>query len=440
MRLTVVALALLMASPLLMAGSAYVPRLAWVGAGWFVVVAAAAVADALLGRRAPLLVERQVEDRLSLGGTHTVSVRIRNRGRRSLRLRVKDTPPELFHTPHRLLDILVHGSNDTAATYTTIPLRRGDYLFGAVYVQGRGPAGLAIWHRRFDLPHPVRVYPNTQELQRYDRLLRLRRLTEAGIEALRGRGEGTQFESLRDYVDGDPFRHIDWKATARRGKPITRQYEVERSQTVLLMLDTGRMMTSEPLVEGPVRLSKLDYSVNAALLLAHVALAHDDSVGLLAFGREVQSFVPPRKGHGQVSRLLDQMVPLQPELEEPNYAAAFAALGQRARKRSLVVLFTDLVDAQASQRLLAHVAAIRSRHLPLLVTLRDADVEKLTETAPHEIEDAYRRGVATQLLDERETALARLRSRGILVVDVPPGKLTVAVVNEYLRLKQTGKL
>jgi uncharacterized protein (DUF58 family) len=440
MRLTLLALVALMASPLLMAGSVYVPALTVVGVGWIVLVAAAAVADATLARRVPLHVERNVEQRLSLGGSHTVRLRLRNRGRRAVWLRIKDTPPAAFHAPLRLLQATLPGFAEVEAAYPIIPLRRGDHCFGAVYVQGRGPLGLGIWQRRFELPQPVRVYPNLQEVERYERLLRLQRLTEVGIETLRGRGEGTQFESLRDYVDGDPFRNIDWKATARRGKPITRQYEVDRSQTVLLMLDTGRMMTSEPAGEGPVRLSKLDYSINAALLLAHVAVAHGDAVGLLVFGGRVQSFVPPRKGHGQVARLMEQMVPLQPELEEPDYAAAFATLGQRARKRALIVLFTDLVDAQASERLLAHVAALRTRHLPLLVTQRDADVEHLAQAAPAEIEDAYRRGIATQLLQEREIALARLRSRGVLVVDVAPGKLTVSAVNEYLRLKQTGKL
>ena len=187
-------------------------------------------------------------------------------------------------------------------------------------------------------------------------------------------------------------------------------------------------------------MSKLDYAVNAALMLAHVACAHDDAVGMVAFGRRVHSFVPAVKGRAQVGRILEQLYALQPALEEPDYRSAFSVLSERARKRALVVVFTDLVDTEASQRMLAHVAALRPRHLPLLITLRDSELERVARQSPEEVEQVYQRAVAGRVLEDREKALAAMRLRGALVLDVPPGELTVETVNQYVRLKAAGRL
>ena len=426
---------LLLAAPGFLA-SAYVPAAAPLALAWMLAVAAVAVADALLGRKtARFEVERIVEERMSLGAENAVGLRLRSRCGRPLRLMVKDSPPDAFTTPERLRSLVLPPFGRAEVRYVTTPPKRGDFAFGDVYVRGFGRLGLATWQRVAPAGQEVRVYPNLLEVRRYELLARRDRLQEIGFRAARRRGEGTQFESLRDYVPDDEFRDIDWKATARKGKPITREHEVERSQNVLLMLDAGRMMTAE--VHG---LSKLDHALNAALMLAHVACAQDDAVGMIAFGRRIASFVPPRKGRAQVGRLLEQMYALQPTLDEPDYPGAFAMTAQRCRKRALVVVFTDLVDADASRRLLAHVAALRPRHLPLLVTIRDIDLERAAAAFPADVDGAYERAIAADVLAARAHALAWMRSRGVVVVDVAPGKLTPAAVNEYLRLKATGRL
>lgn len=436
MQLTVSGLVTLLLAVPLFAASAYVPAAAPVGVAWMALVVVAGVVDALVTRAgARFELARRVEPRLSLGAENRVRLHVRSRCGRSLRLQIKDSPPVEFCTPQRMREVLVAPFAEVEAWYVTVPPRRGDFTFGDIYVRGRGRLGVVTWQVRVPARAAVKVYPDLQEVGRYELLTRTHRLQEAGFHTLRERGEGTQFESLREYVPDDEFGDVDWKATARRGRPITRQYEVERSQNLILMLDAGRMMTAE--VQG---MSKLDYAINAALLLAHVACASDDAVGMIAFGREVHSYVPPRKGRAHVGLLLEQLYALQPTLEEPDYRAAFSVLSQRARKRALVVIFTDLVDREASQRLLSHVAALRPRYLPLLVTIRDSDLERAAAQFPRDLAAVYQRAVATQVLTARDSALAWMRSRGALVLDVPAGKLTVAAVNEYLRLKSSGRL
>jgi len=436
MQLTVGGLIILLLAVPLFLASAYVPTVASIGYAWLLGFSLLAILDALVTRRrAKFEVERLVDEKLSLGALNRVRIRLRSRCDRGLRLHVKDTPPVAFDTPIRDGRANLSPYSEATVVYTTVPTSRGDFEFGSIYVRGLGRWRLSTWQKVLPIKQAVKVYPDLLEVQRYELLARADRLQEIGFRTLRVRGQGTQFESLREYVPDDGYRGIDWKATARYRKPIVREYDIERSQNLVLMIETGRMMTAE--VAG---MSKLDYAVNAALMLAHVACATDDAVGLITFGRQIESFVPPRKGRAQVGRILDQLYAVQPTLDEPNYGAAVSTLAERSRKRALVVIFSDLVDADASQRLLTHIMALRPRYLPLLVTIRDLDLEAIASREPREVEEAYQRAVGADALAKREAALALVRSRGALVVDVPAAELTVSAVNEYLQLKAAGRL
>jgi uncharacterized protein (DUF58 family) len=436
MLLTPLGLSLLLVPALLMAASTYWPHLAGWSVGVFLGGLALAVYDNLYTRqRVQLAVERQVEAKLSLGADNRVQIRVASRSRLAGRLLVKDDPPPEFTTPRRVVTADLAGYATRTLSYFTRPTARGRYRFGNVHVRGRSLLGLTWWQRRFVLPQEVAVYPDLLEVERYDHLARADRLAQVGIRLTHTRGQGQEFESLREYTPDDEFRHIDWKATARRRRPITRQYELERSQTLLLMVDAGRMMSA---LIGDM--AKLDYAVNAALMMAYVATAKDDAVGLITFADTVKAFVPPRKGRQQVGRLAEALYDLQPALVEPDYAAAFGLLYGQARKRALVVCYTDLVDVDASRRLLAHLSVLAPRHLPLLVTLRDSNLVAAARQMPTESFDVYRRALASQVETDRDTALSVLRRRGVMVLDALPEKLTVASVNEYLALKARGRL
>ncbi|MBP8953744.1 MAG: DUF58 domain-containing protein [Armatimonadetes bacterium] len=436
MRLTVLGLLLMLPAVALQLAGAYVPAAGAVGWAWLGLIAALAVLDAFWARGACRVeLERLVPERLSLGVETQVGIRVRNRTPRSWRLVVKDDPPELFRQTGRERTVRLGPFEEGEIRYPLLPTRRGDFEFGDAHLRGTGRLGFCAWHKSVPLAAPTSVYPNLVQVDRYEALARADRLQQAGFRPLRIQGQGAEFESLREYIPDDEYGSIDWKASARRNRPIVRLYDIERSQTLMLMVDAGRMMTAE--VGG---LTKLDHAVNAALMLAHVASHTGDCVGMMAFGRTLKAFVPAGRGAAQVGRILDQLYAVQPALEEPDYDRAFAALAHRCRKRALVVLFSDLVDEDCSRSLMAHAGALRPRHLPLLVTLRDPDLEAVGRGVPADVNAAYERAVAADVLARRDAALATLRARGALVVDAPAGNLTVATVNQYLQLKARGML
>ena len=436
MSLTPFGLILLALSVPLMALSVWGPVFVHISLAWAGLVLVLGMLDNIITRRlARFEATRSHEEHLSLGADNPITIALRSRCDFALRLAVKDDPPAEFDTPERLKWVTLPGQSETQVTYMTRPRARGDFGFGDIHVRGRGLTGLTYWQRRFPAAAAVKVFPNLREVEKYDYLARSSRLQEMGYRVIRRHGEGTEFESLRDYVPDDDFRLLDWKATAKRHKPISREFEVERSQNLILMIDAGRMMCA---TWGA--LSKLDHAINAALMLAYVATLKDDAVGLVVFADTVQSFVPPAKGRAQVGKLLHELYAVQAKLEEPDYRAAFSLLYGRARKRALVVIFTDLIDARASEELLAHTAALYPHHLPLLVTLRDTDLVRAAQATPEDTQDAYRRAIAIRLLQEREHAAALLRRRGALVLDVEPEHLTVQTVNQYLALKARGRL
>src|SRR5216110_2631697 len=314
--------------------------------------------------------------------------------------------------------------------------RRGRQRGGGFVLDSVGPLGLGLRRERIALPWEVAVYPPLVTVRLQASLARAQRRWEQGITPLRRLGEGRLFESLRDWVPGDDLRHIDWKATGRRGKVITRQFEAERRQHVLLVLDLGRLLTAE--IAGGV--SRLEYVVRAALELAYAAVQHDDNVGVMAFADGVQHFVAPQRGRLALKRVLDVLARVEPRLVEPDYPGAFRYLAARNRKRALTVLFTDVIDRFASDALVANVASLRPRHLPLAVTLQNPELNQVAALRPVAAHDAFRKAAAEELLRAREEALGRMRRAGVLVLDVPPERAAEAVVAKYVDLKRRGRL
>ncbi|MEO8199679.1 MAG: DUF58 domain-containing protein, partial [Gemmatimonadota bacterium] len=261
------------------------------------------------------------------------------------------------------------------------------------------------------------------------------RRREAGFRNIRRLGEGRVFETLREWVPGDDTRTIDWKATARRGKVMARQYEDERRQQVLLVIDAGRGMTAES--EG---IPRLEHVIHAALQLAHSVVEHDDNVGLMVFADEVQTFVPPARGRRALRAVLDGLASIKGRVVEPNYPLAFSQLASRNRKRALTVVFTDVIDRTASEAMVAQVGSLRPRHLPLAVTLRDPELEALGVRRPRDNGEAFERAAAEELLTAREEALSDMRRKGVLVLDVLPRRAAEAVVEQYAQLKRRGLL
>jgi uncharacterized protein (DUF58 family) len=372
----------------------------------------------------------------SVGRALPVTYRWRSRLVHRATVRVEEelpAPLTLAGGPGRTLRLAP--STTLVEQHDVRPVARGRAASGLLHLRVSSPWGLAWRPVQLPLPWDVTVYPVLAGAALRALPTQVQRRREAGQRAVRRLGEGRVFESLREWVPGDDTRAIDWKATARRGLTMVRQFEDERRQHLIIAIDAGRLMTAEH--EGRAR---LEFVVEAALQLAHAAVDHDDDVGLLVFSDEVHHWIAPARGRRALRAVLDVLAGARGRMVEPDYPAAFAFLAQRNRRRALTVLFTDIIDLTASDALVAHFGSLRARHLPLAVALRDPDLDRLTSAHPHSAAAAFERAAAEELLEAREGALAALRRRGVLVLDVPPAGAAEAVVAQYEALKRRGAL
>ncbi len=354
---------------------------------------------------------------------------------RPLELRVREAFPEVV-APDRPERTVHLPARDTLREEVRLtPRRRGRAEGGRLSIRIRGAWGLCWRQVRLARPWQVLVYPSLLGASLRSLPTQAQRRREAGFRNIRRIGEGRVFESLKEWVPGEDTRTIDWKATARRGKVMARQYEDERRQQVLIVVDAGRQLTAE--VDGR---SRLDAVVEAALHLAHSAVEHDDNVGLLVFADTIQQWIPPARGKRALRQVLDALATVEGRLVEPDYPAAFAYLATHNRKRALTVLFTDVIDRTASEALVGQVGTLRPRHVPLAVVLREPALDRLAVARPATTAVAFERAAAEELLLSRAAALADMRARGILVLDVPPAGASTAVVDQYNRLKRRGVL
>jgi uncharacterized protein (DUF58 family) len=423
-------LLLLIAAPLMALG-AWFPFMEWIAWIYALFILAMLYMDwRLAGNIKQFELTREHDNKLSLGAENPIHVRLRNRSWRSARFIVRDEAPEQFKIEKRTMEGQVAPRGTWESTYYVRPLRRGDYQFGDLTLRWSSPLGLVIRQAKVDAKGPVKVYPNLLDVRRYDLLLKRNRLQEMGLRTTRQFGEGTEFERLREYLPDDEYRRINWKATARRNFPVTTEYQTERSQQVIAVLDVGRMMQS-PVAD----IAKLDYVVNAVLLLTYVATGKGDRVGMLSFADDVMHYLGPRQGRGQFYRMLELLYAVEPQPVEPDYRKALAYLAVKQRRRALVVVFTDLTGGASLNSLVAQMSMLARSSLPLLVTISDPDVVNASQMSPNDSLGVYQRAAASQLLDERRVVLDALRQRGVLTLDVPANQLSMSVINRYLELK-----
>lgn len=380
-------------------------------------------------------VTREPPPAFSVGRPLPVLYRWSHAEPRALTLLVRERFPAPLEPPSHERRLEVPAGKPLIEQVELRPVFRGKAAGGTVYLRVRGPWGLVWRQLRLDRPWQATVYPNLVGASLRSLPTQTQRRREAGFRNVRRLGEGRMFESLKEWVPGEDTRLIDWKATGRRGKTMVRQYEDERRQQVLIVIDAGRMLTPE--VDGRARLESV---IEAALHLAHSAVDHDDNIGLMVFADEVQHFIAPARGRRALHAVVDALASIQGRLVEPNYPAAFAQLATRNRKRALTVFFTDVIDRTASEALVGQLGTLRPRHLPLAVTLRDPSLERLATARPATTDGAYERAAAEELLQSREEALADMRRRGVLVLDVPPAGASAAVVEQYNWLKRRGAL
>jgi uncharacterized protein (DUF58 family) len=413
------------------------PWLRWVTLAYDLLILVAAIVDARTSKLPTgVRIHREFGGRFAVGAENEVRLNVANNTPRPLVLVLKDEyPPQMKLSGLREGKMRVAAQSSAALVYGLTPPKRGVFVFGSIAVRYLSRFGLAWREKRLTEAQSVKVYPN------------MRRAREAELKALGARslvsshrktswrGEGREFESMRDYVRGDELRHVSWTATARRGKLVTRQYQVERDQTILIAIDAGRLMTARIEQE-----TKLDSAVHATLALMSAAARGGDNSGLVVFGRRIKAFLPPRRGREHMEAALEALHAIEPEMIEPSYARAFEFIAGNSKRRSLVVVLTDLVDEEGSRELLTSLRLLRPRHLPLVVTIGDRDLKAVVREAPHDTRELFTQSVAEEIMYQREAALRLVESQGGLALDVTAAALAPALLETYLRVKERGLL
>ncbi len=393
--------------------------------------------DAVLGtpRRLAFAVDCECREVWSHYREESVLYHLDSRGRRSWSLTiVPDHPPEFAPSEPREI-LYLPGKRRADLSFQFRPHRRGDYRLHGLHLSCA--SALRFWRRSFRLgpERRVRVYPNLRQIADYALLARTDRLSLIGVRRLRQIGGDTEFERLRDYHSDDPLGRIDWKATARRDELTVRDYQINQSQSIVLMIDAGRMMVSRYRADGEDAGSLFDLAINAGLLLAYVALHQGDRVGLIAYADGIKRYVPARGGTRHLNQLIHALHDLEPDLVESRHNEAFIYLEHRERKRSLAVLLTHVLDDVNADMLEKHLANLSRRHLPLAVLLRDPDVHEPLTTPPENEADFWHTGAAACIAAWRDEALTRLRNAGALTIDVAADRLTASMVSRYLEIK-----
>jgi uncharacterized protein (DUF58 family) len=380
-----------------------------------------------------LKLERRVAGSLALGVQAEVKLTLRNYAKRSMTVSIWDRPPASVEVEGLPFEVEIPAGRDVELQYWVRPNERGAQTFDSAHVRVLGPLGLLRRQVAIGDESVVRVLPNFKAVSKFALMALADKVGQLGVRILRRRGQGLEFSHLREYREGDLTRQIDWKATARRRKLISREYQDEKNQHVVALIDCGSRMRAK---DG--ELSHFDHVLNASLLLSHVALSQGDSVAVGTFGgRDV--WVPRQRGPRGMNVILEQIYDLKTTLEPPDFLVAARRLMARQKRRALVIVVTNLYD-EVSEDLLTAVALLKRRHVVLVASLREDAIEALTEIPVERHSDALTVASAHEFNRGRRVIHESLSSQGVITVDVVPGELSVQLVNRYLEVKRSGLL
>lgn len=380
--------------------------------------------------RSAFEVERVCEEKFSLGTDNEVAVKVRNNSGYQLVLELKDEVPAFFKIKDSIVKIKAVPHSESEGRYSVLPEKRGEFRFGLIHCRYRGILRLCTKKGRYNTERKYKVYPNLKDLRKYSIAALNKTNLAYGIKKSRVYGIGTDFESLREYAEGDDYRKINWMATARSNKFIVNTYGPEKNQQVFVLLDSSRVMNSEINY-----IKKLDYAINSAFLLADVAIKKGDNTGLLVFDSNVKRFVKPGKGLNQFQLIAENLYNVEENLVTADYKSAFAYLNEQQKRRSLLCIFTELFNTEEALNLAAAIKNIARRHVALVITIKDERLYEQADCGVKDSNDVFLKGSAIKLLEEREKIKRILFDSGIACIDVPPDRLSIETVNKYLSMK-----
>lgn len=411
--------------------SIWVPGLRLIGTLLNVGLLSCAIVDRLVSPGLKWLkVSREVSPVLSVGAANPVLLHVFNQSSQSFDIELIDEYPQPATSSDFPLSLTVPPETERTAKYALQPQRRGRSRFDAVHLRTVSRLGMWMLQERRELPTDVRLYPDIRAVYRFELMARKNRLEELGLKMHRLRGQGSEFERLREYRREDEFRSIDWKATSRHQQLVSREFNVERNQNVLILLDCGRSMKNE---SGG--LAYMDRALNAAIMLSYIALGQGDSVGFYAFSSRLERAIKPVRGKPAIQTIIQHSFDLDARPEASDYSAAFEQVRRRYRKRSLAILLTHVIDDQHLEAISRQVRSWRSPHLFLLVFLKDLGLTNLADRVPTDDVEAFQTGAAAELLVSLAKKTASLRESGILLLETLPQNLSADLINQYLDIK-----
>ena len=403
-----------------------------VGALYLTLLAALCWRDtAALPRPAEIAARREVPPRFALDTEHSIKLVLRNRSRVRVRADVRDEVPASFEVLVELPPATMPPGGEAHLNYAVRPRRRGPHSFGDVVLRLQSERDLMQKQISLVTENTAKVYPNFRGADHYQLLVKIDQRDEIARKPVQLRAPGTDFESLRPYVSGEDPRNIDWKATARRGALVSRNKQIEKGQQLAVLIDAGRLMA------GTVgNYSKLEHELNATVMLSYVAQKRGDALAVASFSNKIESFLPSVRGPSLLPRVLESLYAVEVRPVESDYWQVIAQVMTMLRRRSLLILLTDVLDASASAGLLSNLSRAAEKHLVLCVVLAEPRIGEIARSIPTTLEEAYRKAAACDQLRRRRLAVESMRAKGILVMETDPVHLSIHLVKRYLEIRQ----
>ncbi len=399
------------------------------GLGSFVIIA---IFDAVLlyHQRDGISAHREVPQKLSNGDENPISIKVANYYNFEIGINIIDEIPAVFQVRNFNLFYKLQAGENKLIKYSLFPVKRGDYNFGFLNIFVSSPIGLISRRYRFDEQASASVYPSIIQMQMYELYAISNRLTEAGIKKIRRIGHTLEFDQIRNYVRGDDYRTINWKATARRRGIMVNQFQDEKAQQVFSVIDMGRNM------KMPFnKMSLLDYAINSSLVISNIAIRKHDKAGLITFSNDISSVLPASGHYSYMNRILEALYSQTTGFLESDFEKMYATIRQRIKQRSLILLFTNFESLSSLKRQMALLKGINNNHALVVILFENSELTDFREKPAKDIEEIYKKTIAEKLIYEKRQIVKELRLSGIQTILVQPQELTIAVINKYLELK-----
>ncbi|MDR1673252.1 MAG: DUF58 domain-containing protein [Bacteroidales bacterium] len=376
---------------------------------------------------------RESSERLSNGDDNEIKIHLSNFYPFPVEMEIIDEIPAVFQRRDVLFRMKMDRKSDKVLTYVLQPVKRGEYTFGALNVFVGTRIGFVFRRFRFDEPYNAKVYPSFARLKQFSIKASSDKLTQAGNKKIKRIGQQLEPEQIKDYVKGDDYRAINWKATARRNKLMVNAFQDERAQNLFCVIDKGRTMQA-----AFNNMTLLDYSINASLAIAYIAMMKGDNTGLVTFERKLDSFIPPARSHLQMHNFQESLYNQKTTFAESDYFSLFGHISTNVKNRSLLLIFSNFDSTLAINRQLNHLKMIAKRHTVLVIFFENFEIEALVHKKPENKTDVYESTVAQKLLYEKRLIMNRLKRNNILTLLTHPAQLTVNLINKYMEIKERG--